>query len=67
MIPVQGSHLTFGGITIGGASLRMKAREKFAKAYDSKTSLLKMMNNDDYEDWRSISSRSELSRKSLAI
>jgi hypothetical protein len=45
----------------------MKAREKSAKAYDSKTSLLKMMNNDDYEDWRSISSRSELSRKSLAV
>lgn len=49
-MPVQGSHLAFGGMTVGGASLRMKVREKSAKAYDSKTFLLKTMNNDDYED-----------------
>jgi len=35
---------------VGGGSLRMEVGEKPAKAYDSKTSLLKTMNNDGYED-----------------
>jgi hypothetical protein len=49
-MPVQGSHSTFGGMVVGVASLRLEVGEKFAKAYDSKTSLLKTMNNEDYED-----------------
>lgn len=45
----------------------MKVRQKSVKAYDSMMSLLKTMNNEDYEDWRSISSGNELSRKLLAV
>jgi hypothetical protein len=37
-------------MTVGGASLRMEVGEEPAKGYDSKASLLKTMNNDDYED-----------------